>query len=93
MLMVLVAFASLHFPKGLRNLDQLWELSLPVKTGNPSFALVVKRVGVVEFVEVVGVKLWAGFAFRAGVGMLEWLELVSLEFALRLYRLIFSLGP
>ena len=85
--MVLVAFASLHFPKGLRNLDQLWELSLPVKTVNPSFALVVKRVGVVE------VKPRVGFVFRAGVGMLEWLELVSLRFVLHLYRLIFSLGP
>jgi hypothetical protein len=40
---------------------------------------VVKRVGVVEFVGVVGVKLWVGFAFRVGVGMLEWLELVSLR--------------
>ena len=91
--MVLVAFASLHFLKGLRNPDQLWELSIPVKTGKPSFALVVKRVGVVEFVGVVGVKSQVGFVSRAGVGMLEWLELVSLEFALRLYRLIFSLGP
>gem|GEM_PF-2785761 len=91
--MVLVAFASLHFQKGLRNLGQLWELSLPVKTGNLSFALVVKRVGVVEFVGVVGVKLRVGFAFRAGVGMFEWLELVSLRFVLHLYRLIFSLGP
>jgi hypothetical protein len=56
MLMVLVAFVSLYFPKGLRNPDQLWELLPQVRVGNPSFALVLRIIGVVEFVEVVGVK-------------------------------------